>query len=188
VLIAAAQLTASSPPRGPQFAAPRRVLAPTLVRQVDDVLVTVTPRPNRPGANVVTVLAVSSRRPPPAPIDAVTLSIGGRPPVALHALAPGRWSGGADLVRPGRSRMTILVRRGRRRLWGSLPWTIAPADAARPVVVSARRLAPTANAAGLLVALAAAAGGLAIALATARRRSRPSRRSTAPTTLGERTT
>jgi hypothetical protein len=118
----------------------------------------------------------------------VTLGIGGRRPVALRAFAPGRWSGGADLSRRGRSRMTILLRRGGRRLSASLPWTVAPVDPARPVVVSARRLAPLTDLAALVLMLGCAGGGLGLALAAGWRRSRPRRRPTAVPTLGERTT
>jgi copper transport protein len=186
--IAAAQLTASSPPRGAEFAAPRPVAAPTLVRQVTDVLVTATPRPNRPGINVVTVLAASSRRPPPAPIDAVTVGIRGGRAVALHEIAPGRWAGGVELPAAGRTGMTVRLRRGPQRLRAALPWTVEPADPARPVVVSARRLAPVTERAALLVASTTVVAALALAVAAAWRRPRPRRRSGAVSTLEERTT
>ncbi|HMJ36240.1 MAG TPA: copper resistance protein CopC [Baekduia sp.] len=187
-LIAAAQLTASSPPRGAEFAAPRQVVAPTLVRQVADVLVTATPRPNRPGTNVVTVAAASSRRPPRAPIDAVAVGVRGGRAVALREIAPGRWAGGVDLPAAGRARMTVRLRRGPERLRAALPWTVEPADPARPVVVSARRLAPLTERAALLVASTAVLAALTLAVTGARRRPRPHRRSSPVSTLEERTT
>src|SRR5262249_41201836 len=65
VLLAAGILTASVPARGPQFAAPRPVHAPTLVHQADDLLLTVNVTPNRPGTNTFKVQAISVLRPPP---------------------------------------------------------------------------------------------------------------------------
>jgi copper transport protein len=182
ILLAAAEMTATSPPRGPEFAAPRPVRAPALAARADDVLVSATARPNRPGTNVVTVLAVSSRRPPPAAIDGVTLLVAGpdaeraQRAVALAPLGAGRWSGGVRLDEPGRWRMTLAIRRGGRRLTTTLPWTVAPPDATRPVRVSARRLAPLLDRAAALIALALAAGAVALAIGRLRRPIDPLRR------------
>ena len=182
ILLAAAEMTATSPPRGPEFDAPRPVRAPALAGRVDDVLISATARPNRSGMNVVSVLAVSSRRPPPAAIDGVTLLVAGpdgeRAPraTALAALGAGRWSGGVRLAEPGAWRMTVAMRRGGRRLTTTLPWTVAPPDTARPVSVSARRLAPLLDRAAALIALALAAGAVALAAGWLRRPIDPLRR------------
>ena len=173
VLLAAALLTASAPPRGPEFAPPQAPRAPTLVRQVDDLLVSATARPNRPGVNVFSVVAVSSRRPPPGPLEGLSLRLapaaGEAREVALRELAPGRYSGGAQLPQAGQWRMTVVMRRGGQRLTAGFGWSVSPADRARPVVVSARPLAPLVNAAAAFVLAAAAAGGLALAAARRRR-------------------
>jgi copper transport protein len=183
ILLAAAEMTATSPPRGPEFDAPRPVRAPALAGRVDDVLVSATARPNRPGTNVFTVLAVSSRRPPPAAIDRVTLLVSGpdaeraRRAVPLASLGRGRWSGGMRVGEPGSWRMTVEIRRGGQRLTSSaLRWTVAPADTARPVSVSARRLAPLLDRAAILIALALAAGAVALAIGRLRRPIDPLRR------------
>ena len=65
ILLAAAVLTASPPAKGPEFAPARPAVAPTLARQVGDLVVTATVRPNRAGPNVMTV-ARGQRAPPAA--------------------------------------------------------------------------------------------------------------------------
>jgi copper transport protein len=179
-LLAAAALTASSPPRGPEFAAPQAVRAPTLVRQVGDVLLTATARPNRPGTNLLTVMAVSSRRPAPAPIDGVKVRIAGardgssaRRDVTLHETSPGRYSGGARLSHDGRWRMTVVATRGGERIAAGFDWSVRPADPARPVVYSARPLAPLIDRAALVLALLLVTGALLLAAAVVPRRIGP---------------
>jgi hypothetical protein len=54
--------------------------------------------------------------------------------------------------------MTVVLLRGGRRLTTALRWSVAPPDAARPVTVSARRLAPILDRAAALILLALAAG------------------------------
>jgi copper transport protein len=176
-LLAAAVLTASSPPRGPEFAPPQAVRAPTLVRQVGDLLVTATARPNRPGTNVLTVIAVSSRRPEPAPIDAMKVRIAGardgssaRQDVTLRETTPGRYSGGARLSHDGPWQMTVVARRGRERIAADFSWSVRPADPARPVVYSARPLAPLIDRAALVLALLIVTGALLLAAAVVPRR------------------
>jgi copper transport protein len=180
VLLAAGLLTASSPPRGPEFAPSRIARPPTLVAQVGDVLVSATARPNRPGVNVFSVLAVSSRRPPPEPIERASLLVapagGPASAVALHELAPGRYSGGARLPRSGRWRMTVVLERGGRRLSTGFAWAVAAPAGARPVVVSARRLAPLLDRAAAALLIALAAGALTVAAW----RRRPPRRRASP--------
>jgi copper transport protein len=156
IMLAAALLAASSPPRGPEFRAPSAAPTPLVVRTVGDVLVTATVRPNRPGANLVSVAAVSTRRPPPAPIDRVLLRRS-TALVALRPVAPGRWSGGVAFEQEGRRELAVVVERGGRRLTAAFPWSVAAPDPARPVVVSARRLAPLLDGAALALLLAAAA-------------------------------
>jgi copper transport protein len=174
VLLAAAVLTASPPAKGPEFAAPRPVSAPELLSRRGDLVITATARPNRAGPNVFTVLAVSSRRPPPAPVERVAIRLApadGRPPrtVTLNAQTPGHFAGGTELDTQGRWRMTALVERGAHRLAVPFTWTVAPPDTARPVTYSARPLAPLLDRAAALVVLLLAT---AAAVAAVRRRSR----------------
>ena len=182
ILLAAAEMTATPPPRGPEFDAPRAARAPALAGHVGDVLVSATARPNRPGTNVFSVRAVSSRRPPPAAIEGITLLLSGpaadRGPRALPlvGLGAGRWSGGARLDEPGDWRMTVAIRRDGERLTTGLRWAVAPPDTARPVTVSARRLAPLLDRAAALILLSLAAGAVALVVPRLRRPIDPLRR------------
>jgi copper transport protein len=175
VLLAAAVLAASPPAKGPEFAAPRAVVAPTLVRQAGDLLVTAAVRPNRPGPNVVTVLAASSRRPAPAPVRRVAVRLAPRAggparTVVLGAVGGDRFAGAAELSDDGAWTATVLLDRAGRRLTVPVAWRVEPPDPARPVVHSARRLAPLLQgaAAALALALLAATAGALLA-----RRRRP---------------
>jgi copper transport protein len=184
VLLAAAVLSASPPAKGPEFAPPRAVLSPLLVRQAGDLLVTTAVRPNRPGPNVVSVLAVSSRRPAPAAVRrvAVRLHPTGGDAAATVALAPigaGRFAGGVDLATEGGWRATVTLRRGGERVAVPVTWSVEPPDPARPVVHSARRLAPLLDRAALAVTLVLLATAAA-SLLTARRRRRTGHLPVAP--------
>jgi copper transport protein len=146
VVAAAGVLASSSPPPGSEFVPSRPAPVPTLVRQQGDLLVSASLRPNRPGTNAVTVVAASSLRPPPAPIEGVgvLLSAPGEAAqrVRLAGLAPGRFTGTASLPQDGRWSMIVAVRRAGQRFSPRFAWTVAPSDRSRPVQVSAHPLAP----------------------------------------------
>ena len=177
--LAAGVLTAAAPARGPSFAPPRPVVPVTLSRQVDDLVLTVTVRPNRPGTNTIGVAAASTRRPPPAAIDAVQFRLGGSRGVAAfpRSVGGGGWLTPAALERPGDERLDVVVTRGGHRLVVPFGWRIDPADPARPVVVSSRRLSPIVNRAALLLLIAAP---ICVALAVAAARPARSRPRAAP--------
>jgi copper transport protein len=162
--LGAGVLTASSPARGPQFAAPRPVRAPTLAANIEDVLVTATVRPNRPGENVLAVGAVSSRRPPPAPIEAVQARLGSdTEPTTLMRIEPGRYIGTVTLARAGQAGMSVVVHRAGRSLTSRLRWAVDAPDPARAVVVSSRRLDSIVDPLALaLVAALAVVGAFAL--------------------------
>ena len=166
VLGAAAAMTSSAPPRGPEFAPPQAAPIPTLSAANGDLVTLASVRPNRPGTNIVTVMAASSRRPPPAPIDSIAMRIEriGSPPddvrsVRLSQFAANQFSGGVNLPREGGWRMRIVLSRAGERLANGFEWRVAPPDPARPVSVSAQPLAPLVDriAVGLLFLLVAAA-------------------------------
>ncbi len=180
VLVGAALMTSSSPPRGPEFSAPRAAPTPTLSAPVGDLLVSATARPNRPGTNILTVLAASSRRPPPAPIDRITARLRPAGPgagdrvVPLTKFAPNRFSGGTRLARQGRWRMTVVVHRSGERLVSHFGWALAPPDPARPIEVSAKPLAPVLDRVALFGLIGLAALGLSlIVVRRLRRRAKP---------------
>jgi copper transport protein len=173
--LAAGVLTAAAPARGPSFAPPRPVVPVTLSRQVDDLILTVTVRPNRPGTNTIGIEAASTRRPPPAPIDALRFRLGSSSGTAAfpRSVGGGGWLTPAALERPGDERIDVIVTRGGHRLVVPFGWRVDPTDPARRVVVSSRRLSPIVNRAALLL-LVAAPICAALALAAARpARSRP---------------
>ena len=167
VVLAAAVLSASPPAKGPEFGAPRPVTAPTLTGRAEDLVVTATARPNRPGTNVFAVAATSARRPAPAPIGRLELRLAhaGEPArtVVLRRQGPGRYLGGAELDGDGRWRMTALISRGGRRLRVPFAWSVSGPDPARPVVYSAQPLAPLVDGAAALLLLALAAAALTAA-------------------------
>ncbi len=180
-LLAVAEMTASAPPRGPEFRAPRPVRAPVLARQVQDVLVSATARPNRVGTNVFTVTTASTRRGYGPPVQGVTLRLAPRAggtgvaarSVALTSLGSSRWTGGAVLEGSGAWRMTVVVRRPGKQLVAPLTWKVEPADQVLPVRYSARRLAPITGRAALVL-LAGLGFGL-LGLAAIRHRPRGAR-------------
>jgi copper transport protein len=159
LLLLAGILTETPPARDlpPPAAAAAAV---TRTGAADDLVVSVSVTPNRPGPNGFTVLAVSGRRPPPAPVDDITLVLdGGSGAVALRAIEPGRYFGTGDLPSAGVVRATAVVRRGGARLTLPVEWSVAPAATAQPAP-SGDGLAPVANALavtviGILLALAA---------------------------------
>jgi hypothetical protein len=65
------------PARGPEFAPVEVAEKPpsSLTLSADDLLVTLSIRPNKPGLNIVSVDAVNTRRPPPAEIVNVLVQL-----------------------------------------------------------------------------------------------------------------
>ncbi|MFF4417894.1 copper resistance protein CopC [Streptosporangium sp. NPDC001559] len=75
-----------------------------------DLVVAISVTPNRAGTNGFTVTAASSRRPPPAPVDGVSLrSPAGLTP--LRRLESGRYVGTGELGAAS-TRLTVVVTRG----------------------------------------------------------------------------
>lgn len=165
VLLAAGVLTASAPARGAQFAPPRPVVSQTIARQVGDLVVTATVRPNRPGTNVVELVAVSTQRPAPGPIESVRLDLGkGTTPLPLHRLRGRGWFATVSLDRSGTTRATLLIGRSSRELVAPLRWNVEPADPARPVVYSDRSIASIVDPAALVILICGALAALMPAL------------------------
>jgi len=162
VLLAAAGLLAETAP--PRTAAPAVPLAEPRAYDttVDDLVVSVSATPNRPGANGFTVLAASSRRPPPAPIDGVTLKLGrsgesGTLP--LRQIEPGRYFGAGRFDSAGSITITAVIRRAGERLTVTMPWRVSPEAVPPTVARQEHRLAPYVNAVALCVLLLALSFG-----------------------------
>jgi copper transport protein len=166
VLLAAAGLLAETAP--PRPAAPAVPPATPLTRDttVGDLVVSVSATPNRPGVNGFTVLAASSRRPPPAPIDRVTLKLGRSGEsgtLSLRQIEPGRYFGTGRLDSAGPATITAVVRRAGERLTVTMPWRVSPRAVPPTVPRPEYRLAPYLNAIALCVlVLALIAGALRI--------------------------
>jgi copper transport protein len=144
VLGLAALLTSGQPAREPQFvASPRPATVPVLAAAVDDLQQALAIRPNRPGRNVVTVSVFDTRRPAPAPIRRVLVSMIGLDgrrtgPLAAERLADGRWSVAGDVTAPGRLGVEVTVlRAGLPEATHVYRWTVGGArSVTRPATVS----------------------------------------------------
>ena len=175
VLLAAAGLLAETAP--PRTAAPPVPLAQpqTYDTTLGDLVVSVSATPNRPGVNGFTVLAASSRRPPPAPIDRVTLRIGRSGEygtVPLRQIEPGRYFGTGRLDSAGPIAITAVVRRAGERLTVTVPWRVSPGAGPPAVARPELPLAPYANSAALCVLLLALGAGARLIVVRRRRRHR----------------
>ena len=171
-LLAAGQLTASAPARGPEFGVPRPVHAPLLARQVQDVLITTEVRPNRVGTNVITVTTPSTRRGLGSPVKSVVAEI--RPKLVAAGVpvrrvrlrgASDRWTAGTQLNSAGDWTVSVVVLRADgARLVAPLAWKVEPADRVLPVKYSARRIGPIATTLEWLLAGAVLLSAIAIAV------------------------
>ncbi len=183
VLGLAALLTSGQPAREPQFvASPQPATVPVLDAAVGDLQQALTIGPNRPGRNVVTVKVFDTRRPAPAPIRRVLVSVIGLDgrqtgPVSAERLADGRWSVAAELTAPGRTGVDVTVQRA------GLPdathlyrWVVGGRQSVtRPATVSTAPIGARLRTLALLLAIALALGW-AVALIRSRRRAVPAER------------
>lgn len=178
VLLLAGSMTASPPPLQADFTIPENVPA-TLSRNVDDLVITLNAKPNRPGENVFTVLARSTRRPPPAEISRVILRFSsldsgmGKKSVIGKAIAPDRYLvGGSYLSMPGRWQVEVVIRRlGLEDSVARFDWIVPPLYS-RPTLVSKARLESALTVAAALL-LGFVAATTATAWALNRKRLRP---------------
>jgi len=182
VLLAAAGLLADTAP--PRTAAPPVPLAKPRAYDttIHDLVLSVSATPNRPGMNGFTVLAASSRRPPPAPVDGVTLKLGrsgASGTLPLRQIEPGRYFGTGRLDSAGPITITAVVRRVGERLTVTIPWRVSPKAIPPRVPPQEHRLAPYANAAALGVLLLGLGVGVQ-RIAVWRRRRQPDMDSPAP--------
>lgn len=77
VFMASGVLTSSEPARGPEFTPQTEVVKPpsSLSMPVDDLLVSLSIGPNKPGPNIATIAVLNTRRPAPADIIRVMLRL-----------------------------------------------------------------------------------------------------------------
>ncbi|MEU9742507.1 copper resistance protein CopC [Micromonospora chersina] len=150
VLLLLAGALVETPPSRQSTALDAGATTVTRSGSVADVVVSVSVTPNRPGTNGFTLLAASSRRPPPAEIEDVTVELD-RGPIAvpLREIEPGRYFGTGDLPGPGAVQATVVIQRGGARLTVPLQWSVPTPAAAPPR--SRDRLAPITNVAAVVV-------------------------------------
>jgi copper transport protein len=179
VLALAALLTSGQPAMEPQLVQRATSASPGLVdRRVADLQETVAISPNRPGANVVSIDVFDTRRPAPAPLGAVAVSLtapGGRtgPRLVAEPLRNGRWSVNATLPAGKVVVRVTVLRPGLPDTTASFPWTVGgPPDQSRPAVISTAPIGPGLKIAalGLLIAMVA---GWALTAWVGRRGRRP---------------
>jgi copper transport protein len=153
LLIAVAVLVDTPPARGGTVDAAGRSHSAS----VADLVVTVSAAPNLPGTNGITVQVASSRRPPPAPVSAMTVQ-GAR----LAPVGPDRFFGTVELAHYGAAPLTTVLQRGGEQLTLTVPWRVEASSR------HGTRFAPYVDA--IAVALLAGATLAAAAFARARRR------------------
>jgi copper transport protein len=180
VLAVAAVLSLGAPARGPDWEGPPASAAAPSSRSgsADDLLVSVGVRPNRPGRNYVTLEVADTRRPAPAPIDEVEVSLQSpagdivrRPATSL---GQGRYEVvGDDIDRVGAWRLLVSVQRpGLPTAVLDQGWTVADGSATRlPTLVSSQPVAPILD----VAAGVAAVGSVGVAFAWRRRSGRRAR-------------
>ena len=167
VVLAAALLGSAPPARGPQFE-PRDAPSSSLSATSGDLLVTVSAKPNRPGANLFAVTALSTRRPAPAPVSSVDVRLASLADQAARATLParaageGRWLAPGNLVEAGPLRLDVVARRtGMPAAVVGFRWTVAPVGGAREPVLSDAPLAPVLEPLAALLAAILLLAGLA---------------------------
>ncbi len=166
VVLATGGVTASAPARGPEFEVVAEEIPDFLSQTVDDMLITFSAKPNRPGQNLLTIRAVSTRRPPPAEVMRVIVRFTflaedfGRISADAVELEPGLYQlGGSQFSLAGAWQVQVAVRRrGIEDTVAQFAWVVAPPGPPRPTLVSKRSLQPLLNGAAvgfsLLLAMA----------------------------------
>jgi copper transport protein len=148
VVLAAAALGSAQPAVGSSWT-PQSAVQQVVSGTVADLVETVQVSPNRPGRNFVTLDVYDTRRPAPARIGSVLVTLtgpGGRAETAVAtAQGSGRWLLPTDaLSEPGRWAVDVSVtRQGLAVSQQSYSWVVAdPTRGARRTIVSDRPLAP----------------------------------------------
>jgi copper transport protein len=176
VVLLAATLGATQPATGPVWAPPEPIEPSTdlVAGPADDLLMSMTIRPNLPGRNFISVNVFNTRRPEPAPIEHVSVSLtpadgsGQASVYEVASIGDGHYETAVDLVDAGRP-LDLAVTATRPGLSDAIlggTWTItATAGPIRtyPVMISAEPLAPVLSdlatfATIALLAMAAIAG------------------------------
>jgi copper transport protein len=176
IIVGGAALSTTQPAVGAFYAPPVLPSPGAPAVNIDDVIVKLSIRPNRPGASLATATVASNRRPEPAPITGVTLdfrplAVEGVEPIVVKGPAPVNGIvdfGQIQLPVAGAYQVEVQVDRPEAPLGLAIvQWTVDPPQPPRAkTFVSDARLAPVANAAAVVAALV----GLAVVVRGWRRR------------------
>ncbi len=167
VLLLAAVLTSSQPAMEPQFvAASAEVFGPLQDGAAGDLQETVSVKPNLPGMNVIVVGATNTRRPAPAPVRDVLITVlgpSGQPagPVPASALGDGHWSATLPLSGGAGTVLVVTVQRpGLPDTVSRYPWAVGagPGQPDRPWLLTVPLGTPLRILAGLSLVLCLAGG------------------------------
>ena len=169
VLFLAALLTGGQPAMELEFVRATESAVPLRDGAASDLQETLAIRPNVPGQNVILIGAADTRRPAPAPIGGVLVSVidtTGRTgdPIAATRLAGGQWSVTTNLDGTGQVDIVVTVQRpGMADVSATYPWTISgPARSADQVIVSSAPLGDVLRLLSLLLLLVAVGGGVGL--------------------------
>jgi hypothetical protein len=175
IVIGGAMLSVKPPAVGARFEPGPVEQTTSKSLQIDDVLVQVSIRPNRPGRNTVSVSVLNTRRPAPAVIDETIIRLTSPTQAPIERTMPGAFGptvdvGAVDLVAPGELGVEVSVNRPKLPLATYvIPWSVNALPLDRPAtVISDAPLDGVLRAAAVAVGL----GGLAWALVVQLRRKR----------------
>ncbi|MCP4421776.1 MAG: hypothetical protein GY805_34620 [Chloroflexi bacterium] len=149
-------ITAAPTARGPQFL-PSTEISTSQIQQIGDVLVNLSIKPNKPGANVFTIRATNIRRPPLAEIERVIVRLTyqdqdfGMISVDAQEVDPGIYRiGGNDLNLAGNWQVDVVVRRlGLADNIATFDWIVAAGGEPQNSIVSNQDWQPYLSAAAI---------------------------------------
>lgn len=176
VVLATGLITASPQANGPEFGPGLANLPTSLSKTAGDMVVTFSAKPNRPGQNLFSIRAVSTRRPPPAAVMRVIVRLSsldediGRISVDALEVEPGLYQvGGNYFSQAGRWDVQVVIRRrGIEDSAARFEWVVPPAAETRTGIISSEPVEPVLTLAAALMLLAIPA----VLVAIRRRRSR----------------
>ncbi|MCP4425964.1 MAG: copper resistance protein CopC/CopD [Chloroflexi bacterium] len=160
VLLLAGLITAAPTAQGLAFA-PTEDIPSSLSQNVDDMVIGLSVNPNKPGQNVFTVRANSTRKPPPAEVLRIILRFTyldqdlGFVSVDAEEIEPGLYLiGGNQLNLAGKWQIDVVVRRkGIEDSAARFEWTVPQGGPVRPVIISNRPWEPALTLAAALLLL-----------------------------------
>ncbi len=149
VILFVGLVTSAPNPNGPEFMPfEQDSVLGTVSEPVDDMLISFSAKPNRPGQNVFLVRAVSSRRPQPAEVLRVITRLTyledeiGTTSVDAQEIDEGQYHiGGSYFSLPGRWAVEVVVRRqGLEDTVTQFEWVVPPAGGGQTIIISNRSI------------------------------------------------